>query len=204
MKTIQLLSLTFLICGLFAACQNTDKTGADLAADSSSLGERGDSASKVDSQPETKNKTHETKIDEDGTAFMKAAALGSGMEIDLGKVALQNSADKKVKEFAAKMVADHTLAKSDLIKIAQNSGVLLPTENPADVKAHMDEMTKLKGAAFDKHYIAMMVEDHGKTVKLFKTAATLRDDVLKDYAAKNLPIIQSHYTLAKELQSAMK
>ncbi|MES2829524.1 MAG: DUF4142 domain-containing protein [Bacteroidota bacterium] len=203
MKNIRLICLSIILCGLMAACQNTDKSGNDLA-DSSSLGKRADSASQVDSDEETKNETNQTKIDEDGTAFMKAAALGSGMEIDLGKVALQNSSDPKVKDFAAKMVADHTLAKSDLIKIAQKSGVLLPTEYPADIKAHMDEMSKLKGAAFDKHYIEMMVNDHDKTVTLFKTAASLRDDVLKDYAIKTLPTLQSHQTMAKEIHSVIK
>lgn len=203
MKNIKLYHLLILFCVVLAACQNTDKTGADLA-DSTSLGKRADSASQVESLPETKDETHQSKIDEDGTAFMKEAALGSGMEIDLGKIALQNSDNIKVKDFAAKMLADHTMAKSDLIKIAEKSGVLLPTDYPSDIKAHIDAMTKMKGSSFDRHYIDMMVKDHDKTVALFKAAAALRDDILKDYASKNLPVIQEHQRLAKDLQSEVK
>ncbi|MHA4893260.1 DUF4142 domain-containing protein [Pedobacter sp. PWIIR3] len=203
MKTIRSFYLSAMLLSVLASCQNTDKTGADLA-DSSSLGKRADSAAKSDSLPSVKDETNQSKVDEDGAAFMKSAALGSTMEIDLGKVALMNSENAKVKEFAAKMVADHTLAKSDLIKIAQKSGIVLPTAYPADVKSHMDEMSKLKGAAFDKHYIDMMVQDHGKTIRLFKNAAMLRDDVLKDYAANHLPVIQTHDALAKELAAMLK
>ena len=203
MKNTRSFYCSLLIVGTLAACQGTDKSG-ERYKDSSSLGERADSAAKVDSLPSTKNETNESKIDEDGTAFMKAAAMGSSMEIDLGKYAMKNSDNAKVKEFAAKMVADHTIAKSDLLKVALASGVVLPSEFPADVKMHMDEMMKMKGKAFDDHYVGMMVKDHAKTITLFKTAASLRDDALKDYATKTLPVIQTHQTLANELAASIK
>jgi putative membrane protein len=203
MKTTKSIYFSILVCGMFAACQGTDKSG-ERYKDSSSLGERADSAAAVGSSSPTVNETSESKIDGDGAEFMKAAALGSSMEIELGKYAMKNSQNEKVKEFAAKMVADHTLAKSDLMKIAQNNGVLLPDDYPADVKAHMTEMTKMKGSAFDNHYVGMMVNDHAKTITLFKTAESLKDDVLKDYATKTLPVLQTHQKLANELAASMK
>lgn len=203
MKTTKSFYLSILVCGLFAACQGTDKSG-ERYKDSSSLGDRADSAAAVGGSSSPTNETNESKIDDDGTAFMKEAALGSSMEIELGKYAMQNSQNDKVKEFAAKMVADHTIAKSDLLKIGQSSGILLPTEYPADVKAHMEEMMKLKGNAFDDHYVNMMVKDHAKTITLFKTAESLKDDALKDYATKTLPILQTHQKLATDLAASMK
>lgn len=203
MKTTKSFYLSMLVCGLLAACQGTDKSG-ERYKDSSSLGDRADSAAAVGGSSSPKNETNESKIDEDGTAFVKEAALGSSMEIELGKYAMQNSQNDKVKEFAAKMVADHTLAKSDLLKIGQSSGILIPTEYPAEVRTHMDEMMKLKGKAFDDHYVNMMVKDHAKTITLFKTAESLRDDVLKDYATKTLPVLQTHQKLATELAASMK
>lgn len=203
MKTVKAFYISALFFGILASCQHIDKTGSGLA-DSSSLGKRADSAANTDSLPETKDETNQSKIDGDGAAFMKAAAIGSAMEIDLGKVALLNSEEANVKAFAAKMVADHTVAKSDLMKIAQKSGILLPSQYPADVIAHMVEMRKLKGTTFDKHYVDMMVKDHDKTVRLFESATSLRDDVLKDYAMQYLPVIQKHAAEAKELESTMK
>lgn len=203
MKTTKSFYFSILVCGLLAACQGTDKSG-ERYKDSSSLGDRADSAAAVGGSSSPTNETNESKIDDDGTAFMKEAALGSSMEIELGKYAMQNSQNDKVKEFAAKMVADHTIAKSDLLKIGQSSGILLPTEYPADVKAHMEEMMKLKGSAFDDHYVNMMVKDHAKTITLFKTAESLKDDALKDYATKTLPILQTHQKLATELAASMK
>jgi putative membrane protein len=203
MKTTRSFLLSMLVCGLFAACQNTDSSN-DRYKDSTDLGKRADSASDVGGSSEPKNETSEADVNDDGLAFIKAASLGSSMEIELGKYAMKNSENAKVKEFAAKMVADHTLAKSDLLKIEKSSGILLPTEYPADVKAHMEEMMRLKGKAFDDHYVDMMVKDHAKTITLFKTALSLRDDILKDFATKTLPILQTHQTLANELAASIK
>jgi putative membrane protein len=202
MKTTKSLYYALLVCGSLAACQGTDKSENEFQ-DSSSLGKRADSSTAA-TPADPKNETFEAKVNDDSKAFIEAAAMGSSMEIELGKYAMQNSENKKVKEFAAKMVADHTLAKSDLIKLGQSSGILLPTDYPADVKAHMTDMMKLKGAAFDKHYADMMVNDHAKTITLFKAAESLRDDPVKDFATKTLPILQTHQTLANELAASLK
>jgi putative membrane protein len=202
MKTTKSFYLSILICGSLAACQGTDQSG-NKYKDSSSLGKRADSATAA-TPAEPKNETFETDVNDDSKAFIEAASLGSSMEIELGKYAMQHSQNKKVKDFAAKMVADHTLAKSDLMKIGNSSGIMLPTDYPADVKAHMAEMMKLKGAAFDNHYADMMVNDHVKTITLFKAAQSLRDDPLKDYANKTLPILETHHKLATELAASLK
>lgn len=133
---------------------------------------------------------------------MKTAALGGMMEVDLGKLAAENAADAKVKAFAAKMVADHTKANNELKTIAQESGITLPDKYPADVSAHIDEMKKLKGADFDAHYMDMMVNDHVKTLDLFRTAG-LRKDALKDFATRTLPVLENHYKMAVEIKAGL-
>ena len=203
MKNTRSFYCALIVIGTLAACQGTDKSG-ERYKDSTSLGERADSAGRVGGTSPTKNETSETKVGDDEAVFMKAAAMGSSMEIELGKYAMKNSENAKVKEFAAKMVADHTLALSDLMKIAMASAIVLPPEFPADVKSHMGEMMKMKGKAFDDHYVEIMVKDHAKTITLFKAAKSLREDAVKDYVAKTLPILQTHQTLANELAASIK
>lgn len=199
MKTIKLFYLAVLICGIFA-CQSSDKT-SNRFADSSDLEDRADSAAGAVYDP--KNETNESNVDGDGAAFMKTAALGGMMEVDLGKLAAENASDAKVKAFAAKMVTDHTKANNELKTIAQESGITLPEEYPADVKAHIDEMKKLKGAKFDAHYMDMMVNDHVKTLDLFRTAG-LRKDALKDFAKRTLPVLEGHHKMAVEIKASLK
>lgn len=192
-----------LICAVvLMSCQGTDKSGKQQQ-DSAAVGNQSDSLKEANASNQPKDVTNKSKVDGDGAAFMKAAALGGMMEVDLGKLATEKSNNPKVKAFAAKMVADHTMANQELKGIAQKLGVILPDAYPADMKDHMKMMKSLQGAAFDKHYIDMMVNDHDKTVNLFRSASSLRKEV-KDFAAKTLPVIEGHAKDAKDIQAGLK
>lgn len=149
------------------------------------------------------NVTNETKVDESESNFMKKAALGGMMEVDLGKIA-QKSANPKVKVFAAQMVTDHSKANAELKALAVKSGIILPTSYPDAEKSHIDMMKKMTGADFDKHYIDMMVTDHDKTLVLFKTGADSEDKGVRDFAKKTIPVITGHFEQAKAIQAGLK
>jgi len=198
----------------FQACQspeqrvaNGDSTGTSAAADSGKSDTGAVSSASKDSSDKDnmpKDVTNQSKVDEDEAVFMKTAAVGGMMEVDLGKLA-QKSANAKVKAFAAQMVADHSKANAELKAIAASSGIILPSVYPAAEQAHVDMMKKMTGAAFDKHYVEMMVTDHDKTVALFKGAASgSKTKEVKDFAAKTLPVIEGHFAKAKALQGEMK
>lgn len=193
--------MALLICA-FAACQSTDKSGKTFD-DSSKLDEQSDSVARSSDHSGPKNETNESNVDEDGATFMKTAALGGMMEVELGQLAQSQASNARVKEFGAKMVADHQKANSELKTIAEKNGIILPAEYPADVRAHVDSMKNLKGAAFDKHYMDMMVNDHVKTLNLFKNAGVGKD-VLKDFVAHTLPVLESHHKLAVEIHNGLK
>lgn len=172
---------------------------SNMGTDNSSSPDKKDSSKKGTSS----NITNESKVSSDEANFMKKAALGGMMEVDLGKIAVK-STNPKVKAFAQQMVTDHTKANNELKALAAKSGILLPTAYPEEDKAHMDMMKKMTGAEFDKHYIGMMVTDHEKTVALFKTASSSRSKPVSDFAKKTLPVITGHYEKAKAIQAELK
>ncbi|MBB6500117.1 DUF4142 domain-containing protein [Pedobacter cryoconitis] len=147
--------------------------------------------------------TNQSKVDGDEATFMKTAALGGMMEVDLGQIA-QKSSNPDVKAFAEEMVKDHSKANAELKTLASNAKIILPTAFPAEDKAHMDMMKTMTGTAFDHHYIDMMVTDHDKTITLFKSAALSQTKEVSDFAKKMLPIITGHYEKAKAIQAKLK
>lgn len=141
---------------------------------------------------------------QDSTFVMKAA-MGGMMEVESGNVAQQNGMHDRVKAFATMMVNDHGKANNELMALASGRGVTLPTALPQDMQNHMEEMKKMKGKAFDKHYMGMMVNDHQKTIKDFETQANSGSDPdLKAWAAKTLPVLQMHRDSATAINSAIK
>jgi len=148
--------------------------------------------------------TYKSKADDDEAMFIKTAALGGLMEVQGGQYAARNATDPKVKAFGQKMVADHSKANKEVAALAKKYQLILPTELPADQKAHMDMMMKMTGAAFDKHYMDMMVNDHVKTLELFKSALAVESKDISAFAKKTLPVLQEHYDMAKKIHAEMK
>jgi putative membrane protein len=78
--------------------------------------------------------------------------------------------------------------------------VSLPDSLPAADKKHMDAMMKMKGKAFDSHYMKMMTTDHSKVVTRFETASkTAGDPQLKTWAQGKLPVLKAHLDSARAI-----
>jgi putative membrane protein len=137
--------------------------------------------------------------------FMKEAASGGLMEVQLGKVAAEKGSHQRVKDFGKRMQADHSKANEQLKKIAAKKGVDLPTEPSGEHKSTMDKLTKLSGAEFDREYMDAMVDDHKEDIEKFQTQADKgKDPELKKFASETLPILKKHLELAQSTEKQIK
>jgi putative membrane protein len=139
----------------------------------------------------------------DEETFIQKAAASDQAEIMLSKLALERASSPQVKQFAQTMVTDHTKSTSLLQPIAADHGVNLP-ENPQPANDEKyQKLEKQSGAAFDKTYIEMMVEDHQDTLHAFETeAGQATDPKLKEFISTVRPIVAHHLQMAKELRQA--
>lgn len=146
--------------------------------------------------------------DDADRTFAEKAAAGGTAEVKLSKLAMDKAQAVEVKQFARKMVVDHSKANSELKQIADKKNLTLPAALDDKHQKIYDELTRLEGADFDKEYMRAMTEDHDETVKLFKTEMKDgRDAQLKSFAMKTLPVIEKHDDMAhmdKEHGSKMK
>src|ERR1700761_1381092 len=95
-------------------------------------------------------------------AFVRDALQGGMAEVELGKIALQKSNNPDVKQFAQKMVDDHTKIGDVMKQIAQKMDVKVPDSPSGKDKSNIAKMQALSGDDFDKAYIKDMVKDHEK------------------------------------------
>jgi putative membrane protein len=132
--------------------------------------------------------------------FMRDAAMGGVMEVELGRMATQKGASDAVKQFGQRMVDDHTRVNAELTQLAASKGMSLPTELGAKQKTDVTNLSNLSGAEFDKAYAKLMVSSHKKKVSAFeKQSKGGTDAELKAFAAKTLPGVQEHLQMAKAL-----
>lgn len=122
-------------------------------------------------------------------------------EIETGRLALEKTANPQVKQFAQRMIEDHTNAMKQLQQLAQRKGVEVPGETDFQHKAIATALRLLNGNTFDEQYLRHVgVNDHRRTVDLLeKTQRTARDPDLKGYAGKTLPTVQKHLAMARQM-----
>ena len=116
--------------------------------------------------------------------FLKDALEGGMAEVQLGQLALQKSNNADVKQFAQKMVDDHTKMGDQLKPIAQQIGVKIPDGPSKKDKATIAKLQELNGDDFDKAYMKDMVKDHKDDLNDFRSEA----DQGSNPAVKMLPI----------------
>lgn len=112
----------------------------------------------------------------DAASTLPKLHAGNAAEIQAGTWMQQHATNAKVKDFAKKMVKDHTAMDKDVQAYAKKHDVALTGDASVDsAKAEqqkaLDELKGMQGAQADRHYMQMMVEDHTKDVSEVKVAA---------------------------------
>lgn len=164
---------------------------------------------KKEDSTEVAEEKNEEKFDttkvEDDTEFMVAAASGGMLEVQLGEIAVKNAASAKVKEFAATMVADHTMVNTELMALAATKNISLPATPSDKHLKDINDLAKKSGAEFDKDYMTYMVNDHEDDIDAFEKEADKGNDAdIKAFAASKVPALKHHLEMAKEIKDALK
>ncbi|MGM9476073.1 DUF4142 domain-containing protein [Pedobacter sp. GSP4] len=144
-------------------------------------------------------------VDEADAKFTTQAAVGGMAEVELGKMALEKSTNEQVKEFATMMVKDHGMANTELMAIAKQKNITLPSTVDDEHKKKMEDLSKKSGKDFDKAYVDAMVSGHKSTLKLMEDESRDGKDVdLKAFATKTAPVVQSHLVMINKINDSMK
>jgi putative membrane protein len=134
------------------------------------------------------------------TTFLKKAASGGIAEVELGQLAVERASNPDVKQFAQRMVSDHTKANSQLKQVAAEEHIRLPQALTAKDKAIKDALARLSGDDFDRAYMKDMVQDHRQDVAEFeRESKSTQDPAVKGFAMQTLPTLRDHLKEAQRI-----
>lgn len=216
--------LSFISVGTTLALQNDmskPKTSSSSAQQRDTMNKQ-----KSSSKDAQKSQTSSSMLSSADRNFIMKAAQGGMEEVQLGQLAVSKASSEDVKQFGQRMVDDHTKANNELMQLAQNKGVTLPTSsttmNPSDTSMSsssktntatgtntkeqktMDRLSKLSGAAFDKEYMREMLKDHEKDVAEFeRESSSAKDPDLKSWATTTLPTLKEHLQMARDINAKL-
>ncbi|MBW4026069.1 MAG: DUF4142 domain-containing protein [Acidobacteria bacterium] len=135
--------------------------------------------------------------------FVKKEIQGGMAQLQLGQLAQQKASSDDVKQYAAKMVQDHTKMSSILNQAAQQLHIK-PSDKPdGKDKSLVKKLQTSSGQQFDEMYIEAMIKDHKQALKEFKSEAENgQNPSLKQFANQGAQMIQQHLQLAQQLAQA--
>jgi len=132
--------------------------------------------------------------------WTREAAMGGMFEVQLSQLAVQKATSPEIKQFAQKLIDDHTKANQQLMQVAQSKKIDLPSQLDDMHKEKLAKFQKKEGQNFDKCYINHVTAEHVHDILSYRDASQdLRDPELKQFASQQLPTLQQHYQHAARL-----
>ena len=132
------------------------------------------------------------------------------IDVDAGKIAKSHSKNKEVQQFAQQMITDHTAVNKQAGALAKKLGV---TPEDSDTSKSLKQgaadnianLKKLKGAQFDKAYVAHEVAYHQAVLDAIDKVLipSAQNAELKGLIVKVRPAIATHLEHAKHLQASL-
>ena len=138
------------------------------------------------------------------------AVTANSIDIDAGKFAQTRTKNPAVHQFAATMITDHSAVNAQAAALAKKLGVT-PADNAVSqslmtgaAQAHED-LESLKGAAFDRAYIAREVAYHQAVLDALDKLLipTTENADLKKLLQDVRPAIAAHLEHAKRIQAEL-
>jgi putative membrane protein len=184
------------------ACQNGARTDNPATAENEAIGTAG--------------------VSTGDRNFVEQMVMGGTAEVELGNMAKQKAASPEVKQFADRMVRDHTRAGEELKQIASKHSIPASAQIDEKHRDLMNKLSSLRGADFDREYMNAMVEGHEDVVdELQKHASEDRfgdnkgavkpepsnnpaEADINMWAANALPTVREHLEMAKQIQAHLK
>ncbi len=141
--------------------------------------------------------------DPSGTDIQYVTQVGhsSRFEIEASQMAVQRGSNDYIRDFAKRMVSDHTRIEAEFKAYASSRNMSLPTDPDVGQKAVLASLGGKTGPSYDREFAQEVgVDAHQRAIRLFEEMAVhATDGQLQALAKTHLPTLREHERHAKEL-----
>ena len=185
---------TILLCGSMGLAQAPQSGGAPGQAPGGNPGANSSMNSQMNGMQTAGQPSSMDKM------FVAKAMQGGKAEVELGQLTLQKSQNEQVKQFAQRMIDDHTKMNDQMKPVAQQLGVSVPNQVSKKDKQTMAKLQALSGTAYDQAYIKDMIKDHKQDLSEFQNEASSgQDQSVKDAATQGSQVISQHLQMIQQI-----
>lgn len=134
--------------------------------------------------------------------FIRDVASTNLAEIQLGKLAQKKATNSAVKDFATRMVAEHTQMELQWANTVSKSGMPFQPGITAQQQQAATQLQAVSGPDFDRAYMSAMIQGHETAASALQNGSqTAHSTVVRDLATSALPTVQQHLSMARQVGS---
>jgi predicted outer membrane protein len=134
--------------------------------------------------------------------FIGRLAAENLFEVRLGQAAQNKATNPAVKQFAQRMVIDHTSMQKQWMALAKKNNLDFKAEINSRQTQQADQLKNLSGAEFDRSYMGMMVQNHRENVSAFQSERSVgHAPDFRTQIEQDLITLQEHTRLAEQVGS---
>jgi putative membrane protein len=138
--------------------------------------------------------------------FVQRLKETNEFEIESSRLAMERATTGAVKNFAQKIIVDHTRAGEKLQAILDDpkwkvpETPVKPSERNAAYSKMLEDLGALTDPSFDRRYVAAQTQVHEEAVQMVRDyVARGADPTLKAFAAELLPDLEAHLEAIKRV-----
>jgi putative membrane protein len=140
-----------------------------------------------------------------GQDFISRISAIDKREVKMSQLALEKSANQKIKDYAAMTIKSHQQLQNDLDKLSANAaakGAELIITSLQFIQAPAGRVKSSAGedkGDFDTGYIQTTIEDYQAFIRMLEGGSRSKDASISAFATKYLPVLRQHLSAAQDL-----
>ncbi|MGQ7947553.1 DUF4142 domain-containing protein [Flavobacterium sp. WC2509] len=143
---------------------------------------------------------NDTIVENDASYLAEIAKIHAS-EIEIGKLALQKGLRPDIQKYAQLLIDDHTKSLDELKALAIKKTITLPNSVTDAKDEDYNTLKEKSGTDFDDAFVAMMAEDHEKTVdQITEISQKVTDPDVKLWTSRQVTMFTTHSDEAKKLK----
>jgi len=132
--------------------------------------------------------------------FLQEALNSSSFQIIMGEMAVKQAAGRDFKKYGKDMAAAHGQIYRDAEKISSSKGIKLTTNIDPIRQNTVRYYSQEYGAAFDRNYISLMVDENRRAAELYRyMQKNARDKDIREFAGRVAPNLEGYAKRAEKI-----
>ena len=158
-------------------------------------------ASPDDSMSRAKEANQERSLpmSDDAADFVVEMMDARRMDSAEGRLAMNRGTTETISDYGQRMVTDQAVLTVELTRIAEEAGVALATTLSEEKSAVLENLSTLRGEAFDEEFVETITLDHERDLEAFAEAREMEYGPVREFAVAYRPMIERHMALIRDI-----